>query len=97
MVDVSETDRALSEEKGHKEVMLDGSLLRPASQQSRKVGVGLAGYCDGVEAHHLQLPLWAVKPGSGRPFRWRRKSRNAILADAVVRLEAPSEVKALER
>lgn len=68
MVDVSETGRAgRSRRRGHEDVMLDGITITPFG--GGKVGVGQTGYCDGVEADHVELPLLAAKPGSGRPSR----------------------------
>lgn len=79
-----------SEAKDDEDVMFDGITITPF--EGGKVGVGRNGYCDGVEAGHVELPLLAVKPGSGRPSRSAtratrpgdvQESQNAMLSWGV--------------
>lgn len=73
LADVSETGLSWkSEGKDDEDVMFDGITITPS--EGGKVGVGRMGYCDGVEAGHVELPLLAVKPGSGRPSRSAKRA-----------------------
>lgn len=58
VVDVSDTGRAGSPGgRGHEDVMFDRITITLFGWG--RVGVGRTCYCDGVEADHVELPLWA--------------------------------------